>query len=224
MDKKQEANNKPASKTEQTPYTYSFWSIFINTFGATFKTLIIVVLLVGVIVGFLGLGMVIGWIETAETISEEELEITTGLTTFIYDANGNVITKLTGSDNINRETVGYDGIPLVLEHAIVSIEDERFYEHRGFDIIRILGSVYALVVNRGEIEQGGSTLTQQVYKNYTNRFETTFERKFQEMKVSTTTAPGGSAGTVNTKGSDCGVLIPQIRVETPALMKSAPSP
>jgi penicillin-binding protein 1A len=181
MDKKQEAKHKPASKTEQTPYTYSFWSIFINTFGATFKTLIIVVLLVGVIAGCLGLGLVIGWIETADTISEEELEITTGLTTFIYDAKGNIITKLTGSDNINRETVGYDGIPLVLEHAIVSIEDERFYEHRGFDLIRILSSVYALVINRGEIEQGGSTLTQQVYKNYTNRFETTFERKFQEL-------------------------------------------
>ncbi len=181
MDKKTEKRHKSASKTEQTPYTYSFWSIFINTFGATFKTLIIVVLLVGVIVGCLGLGMVIGWIETAETISEEQLEITTGLTTNIYDANGNIITKLTGADNINRETVGYDGIPLVLEHAIVSIEDERFYEHRGFDLIRILSSVYALVINRGEIEQGGSTLTQQVYKNYTGRFETTFERKFQEL-------------------------------------------
>jgi len=181
MDKKTETRHKSASKTEQTPYTYSFWSIFINTFGATFKTLIIVVLLVGVIVGCLGLGMVIGWIETADTLSEEQLEITTGLTTFIYDSNGNVITKLTGSDNINRETVGYDGIPLVLEHAIVSIEDERFYEHRGFDLIRIFSSVYALVINKGEIEQGGSTLTQQVYKNYTGRFETTFERKFQEL-------------------------------------------
>lgn len=181
MDKKTEVKKKSASKTEQTPYTYSFWSIFTNTFGATFKTLIIVVLLVGVIVGFLGLGMVIGWIETAETISEEQLEITSGLTTFIYDVNGTVITKLTGADNINRETVGYDGIPLVLEHAIVSIEDERFYEHSGFDLIRIFGSVYSLVINRGEIEQGGSTLTQQVYKNYTDRFEQTFERKFQEL-------------------------------------------
>lgn len=181
MDKKKQVEKKSASKTEQTPYTYSFWSIFTNTFGTTFKILIIVVLLVGVIMGCLGLGMVIGWIQTAETISEEQLEITTGLTTFIYDADGNVIAKLTGSDNINRETVGYDGIPLVLEHAIISIEDERFYEHKGFDLIRILGSVYALVANKGEISQGGSTLTQQVYKNYTGRFETTFERKFQEL-------------------------------------------
>jgi len=181
MDKKTEVKKKSASKTEQTPYTYSFWSIFTNTFGATFKILIIVVLLVGVIAGCLGLGMVIGWIETAETISEEQLEITSGLTTLIYDADGNVITKLTGADNINRETVGYDGIPLVLEHAIISIEDERFYEHSGFDLVRILSSVYSLVINRGEIEQGGSTLTQQVYKNYTGRFETTFERKFQEL-------------------------------------------
>ena len=181
MDKKTEVKKKSASKTEQTPYTYSFWSIFTDTFGATFKILIIVVLLVGVIAGCLGLGMVIGWIETAETISEEQLEITSGLTTFIYDANGNVITKLTGADNINRETVGYDGIPYILERSIVAIEDERFYEHRGFDLIRIFSSVYSLVLNRGEIEQGGSTLTQQVYKNYTGRFEQTFERKFQEL-------------------------------------------
>ncbi len=181
MDGKKEVKHKPASKTEQIPYTYSFWSIFTNTFGTTFKIMIIVVLLVGVIVGSLGLGMVIGWIETAETISEEQFEITTGLTTHIYDNQGNIVTKLTGSDNINREIVGYDGIPIILEHAIVAIEDERFYEHRGFDLIRILSSVYALVINKGEIEQGGSTLTQQVYKNYTNRFEQTFERKFQEL-------------------------------------------
>jgi len=176
-----EDKKRSAGKTEQTPYTYSFWSIFTNTFGTTVKVIIAVVLLVGVILGGLGLGMVIGWIQTAEEIPEEDLEITTGLTTFIYDADGNVVTKLTGSDNINRETVEYKDIPTILERAIVAIEDERFYEHKGFDIIRILSSVYALVVNRGEIEQGGSTLTQQVYKNYTNRFEQTFERKFQEL-------------------------------------------
>ena len=176
-----ESKKRSASKTEQTPYTYSFWSIFTNTFGTTIKVLIAVVLLVGVIMGGLGLGLVIGWIQTAEAIPEEDLEITTGLTTFIYDNEGNVVTKLTGSDNMNRETVEYKDIPTILERAIVAIEDERFYEHKGFDVIRILSSVYSLVANRGEIEQGGSTLTQQVYKNYTSRFEQTFERKFQEL-------------------------------------------
>ena len=41
MDKKTDVKKKSASKTEQTPYTYSFWSIFTNTFGTTFKILII---------------------------------------------------------------------------------------------------------------------------------------------------------------------------------------
>ncbi|MBN2557156.1 MAG: transglycosylase domain-containing protein [Clostridia bacterium] len=181
MEKKSNDKVRSARKTEQTPYTYSFWSIFTDTFGIILKTLIIVVLLVGVVVGCLGLGMVVGWIQTAEQITAEQLEINTNLTTFIYDNQENVIAKLTGSDNINREQIGYDKIPLVLEHAIVSIEDERFYEHKGFDLIRIAGSVYSLIVNRGEIYQGGSTLTQQVYKNYTDRFEQTFERKIQEL-------------------------------------------
>lgn len=181
--KKDNENSKKrsAKKSEQAPYTYSFWSVFTNTFGTTIKVIIAVVLLVGAIMGGLGLGLVVGWIETAEAIPGEDFEITTGLTTFIYDGNGNVVTKLTGSDNINREAVEYKDIPTILEKAIVAIEDERFYEHKGFDVKRILSSVYSLVINRGAIEQGGSTLTQQVYKNYSNRFEQTFERKFQEL-------------------------------------------
>ncbi len=181
MDKNNNNKKTPARKTEQTPYTYSFWSVFSNTFGIIFKIFIVVILTVGVVMGGLGLGMVIGWIQTAEPITPEQLEINTNLTTFIYDSEENVVAKLTGSDNINREQVGYDGIPRILEHAIVAIEDERFYEHRGFDVIRIFSSVYSLIINKGEITQGGSTLTQQVYKNYTGRFEQTFERKFQEL-------------------------------------------
>ncbi|NLF36618.1 MAG: penicillin-binding protein, partial [Clostridiaceae bacterium] len=51
----------------------------------------------------------------------------------------------------------------------------------GFDFIRIGGSIVKLIQNRGDIAQGGSTITQQVYKNITGRFEQTFERKIQEV-------------------------------------------
>ncbi|MFO7635841.1 MAG: transglycosylase domain-containing protein [Clostridia bacterium] len=168
-------------RTENKKNEPSFWSIFSNTFWAFFKLVIAVVLLVGALTGGLGIGLVVGWIRTADAIQEEDLEIRTGLTTFIYDSAGNIIARLTGKDNINREPIGYDQINLYLEHAIISIEDQRFYEHQGFDIIRLGSSVVSLIVNRGEITQGGSTLTQQVYKNYTMRFEQTFERKFQEI-------------------------------------------
>ncbi|MBN2851196.1 MAG: PBP1A family penicillin-binding protein [Clostridia bacterium] len=160
----------------------SFWQIFSSTFGTAVKIIFSVVLLAGAIVGGLGIGLVSGWIESAYVIQEADLEINTNLTTYIYADDGKtVIEKLTGSDNINREQVGFESIPKNLQNAIVAIEDERFYEHQGFDIIRIGGSIVALVTNKGEISQGGSTLTQQVYKNITGRFEQTFERKFQEI-------------------------------------------
>jgi len=159
----------------------SFWQIFSSTFGTTIKLIFAIVLIVGVTVGGLGLGLVVGWVDSAYVINKSDLEIVSGQTTFIFDANGNVIEKLTGSDNINREQVGFGDIPVSLQHAIVAIEDERFYTHKGFDLKRIGGSVVSLIEGGGSISQGGSTLTQQVYKNITGRFEQTFERKFQEI-------------------------------------------
>jgi len=168
------------AKVQKPIFEPSFWQIFSSTFSNTIKLIFATILLVGVIVSGLGLGLVIGWVNSAYVITQDDLEIRTGLTTLIY-AGDEVIEKLTGSDNINREQVGYESIPKYLEHAIVAIEDERFYEHNGFDIIRIGASVVSLVNSRGNISQGGSTLTQQVYKNITGRFEQTFERKFQEI-------------------------------------------
>lgn len=168
-------------RTEEKQIEPSFWQIFSNTFWGVFRLILAVILLTTALAGGLGLGMVMGWIQTADPIREEELEIKTGLTTFIYDIHGNVIASLTGQDNINRIQIGYEQINRYLEHAIVAIEDERFYEHSGFDLIRIGSSVVSLVANRGEIRQGGSTITQQVYKNYSGRFEVTFERKIQEI-------------------------------------------
>ncbi len=158
----------------------TFWQIFSSTFGTTIKIIFAVLLLTGAIVGGLGIGLVVGFVNSAYIITEDDLEIKTE-TTLIFDSEGIVIEKLTGADNINREQVGFASIPVHLQHAIVAIEDERFYDHQGFDIIRIGGSIVALVQGGGEISQGGSTLTQQVYKNITGRFEQTYERKFQEI-------------------------------------------
>jgi penicillin-binding protein 1A len=176
-------NKKPIKKKEKKAFDEpSFWQIFSTTFGTAIKIIFAIVLLAGVIVGGLGLGLVVGWVQSAYVIDENDLAIETGQTTFIFASDGKtVIEKLTGSDNINREWVGFGDIPINLQHAIVAIEDERFYEHQGFDIIRIGGSIIELISHPDVISQGGSTLTQQVYKNVTNRFEQTFERKFQEI-------------------------------------------
>ena len=130
------------------------------------------------IAGILG-GAIYGYIKTAQPIRDEDLEIKI-LTSFIYDSKGNVIAELTGKDNKDRELVLYDDIPQYLKDAFVAVEDERFFEHPGIDIKRIISAVIGYIKNGGNIEHGGSTITQQVVKNITGKNKQSLQRKVQE--------------------------------------------
>ncbi len=82
-----------------------------------------------------------------------------------------------------RETVRYSEIPPVLVHAILSIEDHRFFQHSGLDLF---GITRALLRNAGDerVGQGGSTITQQLVKNTYLSPERTFQRKYAEAMLS----------------------------------------
>ena len=70
-------------------------------------------------------------------------------------------------------------IPLVMQQAIISVEDHRFYQHGAFDTS---GIVRAFLVNlqAGEISEGGSTITQQLAKNLFLSHDQTMARKVEE--------------------------------------------
>ena len=114
----------------------------------------------------LGLGVFRGILATTPDVSEANI-MPVGYATYIYDGNGNMIQKLTGS-NANRVAVSISDIPLHMQHAIVAIEDERFYEHNGIDIKGIVragaNGIGRLATGRIPNE-GASTLTQQLLKN-----------------------------------------------------------
>lgn len=141
---------------------------------------LIAVLAIG---GCLGIGAMRGLIDDAPNISEVNI-VPVGEATFVYDSNGNQLQKLTAPDS-NRMPVTIDQIPLDLQHAVVAIEDERFYEHNGIDIKGILRAG-VVGITTGRFSEGASTITQQLIKN--NVFtdwvnESTlerFQRKFQE--------------------------------------------
>ena len=80
--------------------------------------------------------------------------------TVMLAANGEVITSFYEQ---NRDPVACDEIADVMKHAMVAIEDARFYEHRGLDV---QGTLRAVVANMaaGGVQEGGSTLTQQLVK------------------------------------------------------------
>jgi len=96
----------------------------------------------------------------------------------ILDRDG----KFIGSLGETGRYVTIDAIPEDLVNAVVAVEDFRFYQHRGVDLI---GIARALLVNlrAGETVQGGSTITQQVAKNLFLHPRRTLERKFEELAL-----------------------------------------
>lgn len=80
----------------------------------------------------------------------------------------------------NSVTVKYEDIPKDLINAFISVEDKRFFDHRGIDIKRTFGACVNYILHHGE-SYGGSTITQQVVKNITGNSEYSVARKIQEM-------------------------------------------
>lgn len=97
-------------------------------------------------------------------------------TTYIYASDGTLITRLFQE---NRTIVPINKISPTFQEAVISVEDQRFYEHKGVDYIRIIGALIRDVKDR-EAAQGGSTITQQYVKNAYFSPEKTFERKIRE--------------------------------------------
>ena len=126
-------------------------------------------------------GLVFGYYASkAPTLSEKDLIATTS--SKIYDNQNNLIADLGAEKRINVKT---NEIPTDLVNAIVAIEDQLFFNHRGVDFIRIGGAFFSNL--RGG-RQGGSTLTQQLIKlTYfsTSSSDQTLSRKIQEAWLAT---------------------------------------
>src|SRR5256884_1518208 len=80
----------------------------------------------------------------------------------------------------NRETVPYDQLPRDLINAVVAVEDAKFYQHHGYDL---LGIIRAALKNltAGQVRQGASTITQQLARNSFSLKERTYRRKLLEV-------------------------------------------
>ena len=121
------------------------------------------VLFLLVIGGAAAAGVISGWISSAPDVDSISIS-PSGYATYIYDADGRQMQKLTTSDS-NRTAVSLSQVPVSLQHAVVAIEDERFYQHGGIDIRGILRAAVQGVRNGFHFSEGASTITQQLIKN-----------------------------------------------------------
>ena len=94
---------------------------------------------------------------------------------FLYDNKNNLVFQTTNNNN----WVTIDNISDNVKNATISIEDKNFYNHQGFDYLRIMKAMYLNIKNRS-IVQGASTISQQYVKNLYLDFNKTWKRKFEE--------------------------------------------
>jgi penicillin-binding protein 1B len=95
-----------------------------------------------------------------------------------------LITNLFDSAREKRRRIRYDDLPVTLVDAILSAEDKRFFEHGGFDFIRIAGAAWADLRHSSQHYQGASTITMQLARTFFFSNERTWRRKLAEAMVS----------------------------------------
>ena len=100
------------------------------------------------------------------------------------DIEPELITNLFDSAREKRRPVRYEDLPPVLVHAILSAEDKRFFEHGGFDFIRIAGAAWADIRHSSGHYQGASTITMQVARTFFLSTDRTWRRKLAEAMIS----------------------------------------
>lgn len=94
----------------------------------------------------------------------------------VYSADGELIAQF---GEIRRIPLKLEEIPQPLINAFLATEDQRFYHHFGIDPIGV-GRAFFLLIATGEIQGGGSTITQQLARNVYLSFEQTWTRKIKE--------------------------------------------
>jgi penicillin-binding protein 1B len=123
------------------------------------------------------------------------IRVSGGVVSGITDAHGQalssyeleplLITGLSeGAQRTKRRVLTYDEVPQNLVHAVIAIEDRRFFEHSGIDYWRILGAMRNDIFHLHRYREGASTLTQQLARGFFLTPEQTYSRKAREAIIS----------------------------------------
>jgi len=114
----------------------------------------------------------------AESLRDVQLQIPLS----VFSRDGRLLAQF---GERQRTPVAFDEIPERLVQAILAAEDDRFFEHPGFDYQGLLRAGVNFLLTAGDRGQGGSTITQQVARMYFLTRERTFVRKFKELILAT---------------------------------------
>ena len=145
------------------------------------KTLLVLIIALGVAGLCGGIGIIKGVMENAPDITSASV-LPRGYKSVVYDADGNKTAELV-AEGTNRTYVKLDNIPKHVQEAFIAIEDERFYDHNGIDIQGMVRAGVKFVVSGFRTTQGASTITQQLVRNIYLTHTIRWERKVEEIFI-----------------------------------------
>ena len=121
-------------------------------------------------------------VDFSKTAIQKIRSMDTGAAMDSAEVEPELLTSLFDSSREKRRAISYNDIPKVLRDAVLSVEDRRFFEHPGFDPVRILGAAWA-DLRHGARVQGGSTISMQVARSFFFNSDRTIRRKIAETVV-----------------------------------------
>ncbi len=99
-----------------------------------------------------------------------------------YSLEPELVTHLFDQKREKRRLLAFEDMPKTLVNAIVSVEDKRFFEHAGFDPLRIVKAIF-INIKKGRKEEGASTLSMQLARNFWLNLDKNWQRKFEESLI-----------------------------------------
>ena len=130
--------------------------------------------------GLLGIGALIsgGYYYVAPGLPQAEQlrDVRVQIPLSIYSRDGRLISQF----GERRTPVAIEDIPPVIIQAVLAAEDDRFFDHPGIDYQGTLRATLNFILNAGDRDQGGSTITQQIARLYFLTRDRTLVRKFKE--------------------------------------------
>lgn len=146
-----------------------------------FKVVFTILLFLFLFTGITFAGVILAIIKTAPALDINAI-LSLNEVSVIYDNKGNYMDNVPTDER--RSIISINDMPENLKNAFISIEDERFREHKGIDVKRIFGAVYIDVKNKLTGKSGlhgASTITQQLLKNTMLSPDVSIPRKVKEI-------------------------------------------
>lgn len=149
--------------------------------GVKIKKLLLAILIVFMVMGLAATAVTYKVVSAylADVPDFDPRVLVPSVTSFVFDKNGAEVTPLMGE--ITRIVVPLEQIPKHMVDAVLAIEDDRFYDHPGFDLRGIMRAAWKQFRNQSFGAQGGSTITQQLVKLAFLTPEKQMKRKVQEL-------------------------------------------